>query len=75
MVEHYYGSLRQDYFIITAKIPVIELDLVLQMFFETINDSVGPKELVSTLVVFPAYLKMTKQDALFPSITQRTMAM
>lgn len=34
----------------------------------------GPNELVPTLLIFGVYLKMTKRDVLFPSITQLVKA-
>ena len=74
MIERYYGPLRQVYSIITTKISGIKPNLALQMFFKAINDSVGLNELVSTLLVFDTYSKMTKLDAPSPSITQYTMA-
>ena len=69
MVERYHGPLRRVYSIIITKIPGIKADLTLQMFFKAINNSVGPNGLVSTLLVFGTYPRMTKMDAPFPSIT------
>lgn len=60
MVKYYHGLLRQIYFIITTKIPSIELDLALETFFKATNDSIGPNELVPTLLIFGAYSKMTE---------------
>ena len=74
MVERYHEPLRQAYSIITTEIPSIKPDLALQMSFKAINNSIGPNGLVSTLLVFGAYPKMTEHDALSPSITQRTVA-
>ena len=45
------------------------------MSFKAINNSVGPNELVSTLLDFCAYPKMTKSDALSLSMTQRVIVM
>ena len=75
IVEHYHGPLRQVYSIITTKISRIEPDLVFQMSFKAINNSVGPNGLVPTLLVFGAYPIMTELDALSLSITQHAMAM
>ena len=75
MVKHYHRSLWQIYSFSTTKIPSIEPDLIFQIFFKAINDSVGPNELVLTLSVFDAYFKMTELDASSLSITQRAMAM
>lgn len=51
---------------ITSKVPSMELDLALQMFFKAINNSVCSNWLVITLLVFGAYPKMTKSDV--PSV-------
>lgn len=53
----------------------IPTDLALQIFFKTINDSVGPNGLVLTLLIFGAYPRITKLDASSLAITQRVMAM
>ena len=44
------------------------------MAFKAINDSARPDSLVLTLLVFRAYLRMIKSDALSPTIAQRTTA-
>lgn len=45
------------------------------MSFKAINDLVGFNGLVFTLLVFDSYLKITKQDAPFSSITKSALAM
>lgn len=75
LVERYHGPLRQIYNIITAKLPGIKPELALQMSFKAINNSIGPNGLVTTLLVFGAYLCMTDMDAPSPTITQRSIAM
>lgn len=67
--------MRCVYTIITTEIPGIEPDLALQMAFKALNDSVGPNDLVSTLLVFGAYPRITDMDASSPTITQRPVAM
>lgn len=57
IMKRYYRLLQQVYFIIITKIPGIELDLALQMFIKVINNSINSNRLVSTLLVFCAYLK------------------
>lgn len=74
MVKHYHGSLQQVYLIINTKIAGIELDLVLQMIFKTINNLLSPNGLVFTLLVFGAYPRMIKLNTPFLSITQYAMA-
>jgi hypothetical protein len=44
------------------------------MAFKAINDTAGPNRLVSTLLVFSAYLQMTELDAPSLTVTQRTNA-
>lgn len=63
MVKRYYESFQQVYSIITSEIPEIEPKLVLQIFFKAINNSEGSHGLITTLLVFGTYPKMTKQDA------------
>ena len=55
MVERYYSPLWCIYYIITFEIPGINKDIVLQMAFKVINDSVGLDGLIPTLLVFKAY--------------------
>jgi hypothetical protein len=74
-IERYHDSLRRVYEIITAKILEIDLDSALQMTLKTLNDFVDLNELVSTLLVFDAYSKMTKMNASSSIITQRSIAM
>lgn len=75
MVQHYYRLLQYVYSIITTKISSIKSDLILQIFFQAINKSVGLNKLVFTLLVFNIYLKIIKQDVLSLSITLHAMAM
>lgn len=75
VIKRYHGSLRQVYSIITIKIPGIESDLALQMFFKAINNVMSSHWLVSTLLIFGAYPMITEQEASFLSITQRVVAM
>ena len=75
IVEHYYGLLQWVYCIIITKIPGIKVDLALQIFFKAINNLVGSNELVFTLLIFGAYLKMTELDAPSLLIIQYNMAM
>jgi hypothetical protein len=74
-IERYHDLLRRVYEIITAKILEIDLDSALQMTLKTLNDFVDFNELVSTLLVFDAYSKMTKINACSSIITQRLITM
>lgn len=74
IVKCYYGFLQQVYSIFTIKIPGLEPNLVFQISFKAINNSIGLNELISTLLVFSTYPKMIKLDAPFLLITQHTIA-
>ncbi len=54
---------------------IIDLESVLQMSFKTLNDSVELDDLVSTLLMFEAYLRMIESDASSSTITQRIIVM
>lgn len=60
MIEHYHRPLRQVFSIITTKILYNNLDLLFQMSFKAIKNSVDPNGLVLTLLVFTSYTRMTK---------------
>lgn len=75
MVKHYYRPLQQVYSIFIIKILSIKLNLVLQMFFKVINNSMSFNGLVFTLPVFSIYLRIIKLDALSLSIIQCAIAM
>lgn len=60
MLKRYYQSLQRVYIIITTKILEIVPDWTLQMSFMTINDLVNSNKLVSTLLVFAAYCRITR---------------
>lgn len=48
--------------------------MALQIFFKAFNDSVGANGFMAILLVFGAYPRMTKLDALSPSIIPYVMA-
>ncbi len=75
MIERYHESLRRIYSIIVTEIPDINSDSALQMSFKALNDSTEPDDLISTLLMFGAYLRMTESDASSPTITQRVITM
>jgi hypothetical protein len=75
MIERYHDSLRRMYVIIIAKISNIDSNSTLQMTFKALNDSIELNELISTLLVFEAYLRMIEMNALSSTITQRFIAM
>ncbi len=71
MIEKYHDSLCKMYAIIIAKISDIDSNSTLQMTFKALNDSVKFDELISTLFVFEAYLRMIEMNALSSTIIQR----
>jgi hypothetical protein len=63
------------YIIIIAKISDIDSNSTLQMTFKALNDSIELNELIFTLLVFEAYLRMIEMNAFSSTITQRFIAM
>ena len=74
-VERYHELFRKIYLIIISEIFDIDSDQDLQMTFKTINDSVESHDLMSILLVFDVYPRMSESDAFVPNITQRSIAM
>ena len=74
-MKKYHESLRRIYLIIISEILDIDSNQGLQMIFKTINDSVESHDLVSTLLIFDAYFRMSESDASVSNITQRFIAM
>jgi hypothetical protein len=68
MIERYHDSLCRMYAIIIAKISKIDSNSTLQMTFKALNDSVELDELISTLLVFEAYLRMIEMNAFSSTI-------
>jgi hypothetical protein len=75
MMKRYHDSFRRVYSIIMIEISNINLDLILQMTFKAINDSIELDDLIFTLLVFEAYLRMIEMNVSLSTITQRTVAM
>jgi hypothetical protein len=63
MMKRYHESLRRAYSIITVEITEIDSELVLQMTFEIINDSIELNDLILTLLIFEIYLRMIDMNA------------
>ena len=74
-IERYHGLFRKIYLIIVSKIFEIDPDLNLQMTLKTINDSIEFHGLVSILLIFGAYSRMTELNAFSSTINQRAIAM
>ncbi len=75
MMKRYHDSLRRVYAIITFEISNIDLEIILQMTFKVINDSIELDELIFTLLIFDAYLRMIEMNISSFTITQQTIAM
>ncbi len=73
-VEQYHGPLRRVYDILTKELPTVNKEALLQTAVKAINDSAGPNGIVPTLLVFGAYLRLTKDSPPSPSITKRAEA-
>jgi hypothetical protein len=75
MMKRYHDSLRRVYAIITIEISSIDFEIVLQMTFKVINDSIELDELIFILLVFEAYSRMIERNVLSSTIIQRAIAM
>jgi hypothetical protein len=74
MIERYHDSFRRIYAIIIAKISNIDSNSTLQMTFKALNDFAEFNELIFTLLVFEAYLRMIEMNAFSSTIIQRFVA-
>ena len=68
IVKHYYGPLYYIYHIIITELLDISKDIALQIAFKVINNSAGPNSLISTLLVFRAYLYIVKFNTPNPTV-------
>jgi hypothetical protein len=67
-MERYYNLLRQVYQIIVIELPGIDRDIVLQIVFKTLNNTISLDSLVPTLLVFGVYPRITELDIPLPII-------
>ena len=74
-IEKYHEFFRRIYLVIISKILDIDSNQNLQMIFKTINDSIESHDLMSTLLIFDAYSRMSESDAFVSNITQRSIVM
>ena len=58
-VERYYAIVCRAYSIINAEIQGITKEIALQMTFKAINDFIGLKGLIFTLLVYSIYPRIT----------------
>jgi len=68
--------MKKAYEIISEDLARTKIDCItlLQIAVKTINNTTSPNNLILTLLVFGAYLKMTSSDPSSPSIYQRAKA-
>jgi hypothetical protein len=64
IVKRYYSLIQYIYQIIVFKIPKLNKNIALQIAFKAINNSAGLNSLILMLLVFKAYSKIIKPDAL-----------
>lgn len=69
-IERYHRLFHHIYFIITTKTPGVDLEIVFQMAFKAIHDSVLSNALVFMLFFFDAYACIIEINAPSPTITQ-----
>lgn len=62
MIKHYHKPLQQVYLIIISKIFGIKPNLVVQIFFKTINNLIDPNRLVFILLIFDVYSRIIDLD-------------
>jgi hypothetical protein len=75
MMKRYHDSLRRIYSIITIEISSINLELILQMTFKAINDSIEFDDLIFTLLIFDVYSRMIEINVSSLTIIQRVIAL
>jgi hypothetical protein len=73
-VERYHSLLRRAYKILSSELPLANKEAILQITVKAVNDSVGPDGIVPTLLVFRAYLCITRDSLLSPFITEQAKA-
>jgi hypothetical protein len=62
IVKRYYKLIRRAYSIIINKILNISKDIALQIAFKAINNIIGLNSIILTLLIYGAYLRITKHD-------------
>jgi hypothetical protein len=73
-VERYHGQLRQAYKILSSKLLSANKEAILQMAVKAVNDSAGLDGIVLTLLIFRAYLCITRDSPPSPFITEQAEA-
>jgi hypothetical protein len=73
-VERYYIPLRRAYDILSTEVPEISREERLQSAVKAVNNTIGPDGLIPTLLVYGAYPRLSREDKLIPSNTERARA-
>jgi hypothetical protein len=68
IIKRYYSLIRRAYFIIINEIYNINKNIALQIAFKAINDFIKLNSLIFTLLVYSAYPRIAKHNALSPTI-------
>lgn len=74
IVERYHKPLRRAYCFIKEETKATGENFILQLAMKAINDTPGPDGIISTLIVFEAYPRMSRLDPPAPSIATRAKA-
>jgi hypothetical protein len=62
IIEQYYSLLQQVYEMIVVELPKIDRNIILQIIFKTLNNTISLDSLVLILLVFGVYLRITELD-------------
>jgi hypothetical protein len=73
-VERYYNLLQQTYKILSSELLLTNKKAILQITVKAVNDSARPDGIVPTLLVFKAYLCITRDSSLSPFIIKQAKA-
>ena len=68
IVEYYYSPIRYVYLIIITEIQDIDKDIVLQMAFKAINNTIGPDGLMPILLVYSTLSRIVEYNILLSTI-------
>ncbi len=75
IIKRYHDSFRRMYAIIIIEISSINLEIILQITFKVINDSIEFDDSIFTLLMFDVYSRMIEINVSSLTITQRVIAM
>jgi hypothetical protein len=69
IIEHYHRPFRRTYQIICEELPDLSKEIVLQIAFKAINDSIGPDGVIPTLIVYSTYPRIVENNILSPLVS------